>query len=364
MGRVVIVGNSNARMLDQFLRAVRRRIWYVRALDGAGIAAWYAVALLLLLGAIHRFFFSLTMTTVISIIVIPILLLLARVLLRRPALRECAVRADQEFRGLSLITTAAECADNTDPHDTFASRTVLLQGENAARSWLPEVSTRFRGASSRATILAVIPLFVALVLLYLPGADNQYADVAATAGTTKSKVVDAADDPIQPEDDVATLRNILANEARTEVSTDSVQQRIDSLVAVTPKQVDITAAMPDKSELPEDATVQAGVAGATQTNGDLPGKAIARPEPRNDSMGPAPDFSSREIITLQRTGRDFSGVANSAANYSALNLWENNMPRKIQPAASPESLSQWTILSRSQAEHARRYLTESGNAND
>jgi hypothetical protein len=361
------MNDSAAVTLQQFLREVRKRLWLACLLDNGSKIAWYTCVVLLLLGAVHRFVFPLSAALVICVAIVPALLLLARVLWQRPTMENCAARADREFHGQALMTTALECMTNSGHDDTFASRTVLLQADKAARRWLPEVSTRFRGPPARATILATIPLFVALVLLGLPGANNQLSVVGPTTGVTNSSSGAESGSLDRPGDDVEKLRGILADEAQSARPVDPTVQESASSVATTTEQVDdpeATVQRADASDSLDLDQMQAGVAGIRGPDGDLPGDAIARSTPQTDAISPAARFRTREEISLLRTGTKVSASANSISAYSAFNLWENNLHGNVLPAASPDTLTQWTILSRSQAEHARRYLGNSGNNND
>jgi hypothetical protein len=349
--------------LDLFLRAVQRRLWLLQLQDSGQNLFWFASIYLVVLGIIHRFIFPFTTMFVVVVTVVPAILLFARPLLRKPVIRDCAVRADKEFHGKALMTTALECEGNPELDETFASRAVLLQAQEAARSWLPSVSSRFSKPPTRATILAAIPLFVAMVLLSLPGADMQVRNANSKSATTMSSKVTVTHTK-RGADDIARLRDILADEERTDAPVTSAPRRIDTEKLLMPAQINAGDAPPDETELAGREAPQGSVAGTSESDGNLPGSAVARSTPRSDSPAPAPRFLAREEIMLLRSGADASANANSAATFSAFDLLESNRPGNVPAAADPNSIRQWTILSQSQAEHARRYLAESGNEND
>ena len=345
--------------LDSFLPAVRRRLWLIRLAEAGRALLWYTGFILLALAGVHLLITAIAVTSILAVVGVVSLFFLIRVARQRPTIAQCAAHADRAFSGHALMTTAVECQHLSTDDRGFAAETVLRQADDAAKSWSPEISQRFRQSPAAATVLATIPLFVALVLLSSPGAEKKVdADREAT-GTVPSVAAvknTGADDGT---DDVAALRRIIVDESSANTLTSDEQRSSDTLI---PSQNDDTTA--ELATPPEQAGSLAGVAGLAGDDGDLPGDAIARSTPPDDSLAENAFFQRRESVELQRSGSGLSAGRKVGPDYSESARWTLASPNLIRAAAAPETLTHSTVLSRAQAAHARLYLEESGKGND
>lgn len=345
--------------LDSFLPAVRRRLWLIRLAEAGRALLWFAGFILLAVAGVHLLITAITLTSILAVVGSVALFFLIRVARQRPTIAQCAAHADRVFSGHALMTTAVECQHLSQDDGGFAAETVLRQADDAAKSWSPEISQRFRQSPASATVLATIPLFVALVLLSSPGAektidvDRVATDTAPPVGAVNNMGTDDGTD------DVAALRRIIVDESSANTRTYGEER---SGVTLVPAQNDDTAT--ELATLPQQAGNLAGVAGPAGDDGDLPGTAIARSTPLDDPLAENAVFQRRENIELQRSGPGLSVGRKPGTDFSESARWALDSPNLIQAAAAPESLKHSTVLSRAQAAHARLYLEESGKSND
>ena len=358
----VTMHNTDSLMLDKFLHAVRRHIWSTDLLNAARRSIWSASFLLLALAAVHILIAPISIGWILLCVITPALVILTPALLRRPTLTACATRADKAFRGHALMTTAVECLHKTTAASGFAKRTVLLQAEDAARSWYPGVAKQFPQRPAVATVLATIPLFVALVVLSSPGAEEK---IALVAEVTKDTPLVPGDDAKGIErNDVATLRRIIADETFADERPTDDQERPAPSKTFAPSQENAASTGTELSAMPDPIDQAASVAGLSEDDSGLPGDSAAASTPSGRTFLSATQFEDREIIELQRSGSNISAGAAIVATYSSSKHPALNYPNVIRAAAAPDTLQQWTNLSRAQAAHARLYLDKSGKTDD
>lgn len=345
--------------LDSFLLAVRLRLWSMRLVEAGRTLIWYTGFILLALAGVHLLITAITVTSILAVVGAISLYSLVRVARQRPSLVQCAARADRAFRGHALMTTAVECRHISEDAGGFAARTVLQQADDAAKSWFPDISQRLRQSPAASTVLATIPLFVALVLLSSPGAEKKIdADRVATDTVSPVTAVKNMNTDDRT-DDVAALRRIIAEESSADIQPAAEQRSAVTLVATQNDDASTELSAP-----PAQGGDLAGVAGPAGDDGDLPGNAIARSTTRDDSLAESIFFERRESIELQRSGPGLSFGRKPGTDYGESARWTVTSPQPIQAAAAPESLMHSTVLSRAQAAHARLYLEESGKGND
>jgi len=355
------VNASECVAMDRFLLAVRRRLWSIRLAEAGHRMLWYSGIALLALAGIHRLIAAVTMALVLAVVGLLAFVLLFRVVRQRPSHRQCAVHADRVFNGYALMTTAVECRNTSENADSFAVKTVLRQANDAAASWSPEISRRLRRTPTSTTVLAIIPLFVALVLLSLPGARfNAEAD-RSTADSARLPATDKDTSPHPGTDDVAKLRRIIADETTTNAHPSDGQP---STTDIFPAQHNETESAPEISNLAEPAGGTAGIASLAGNDDSLPGDAIARSTDSLNSRPAESSFQSSERVELQRTGPTLSTGTGSNTYSGDGQRREVRLPELVRAAAAPDSLAQSTVLSRAQAAYARRYLEQSGKSND
>ena len=358
------VDTPETESLNSFLAAVRRRLWAGELLDRARAMLWHIGLLLLILAGIHHLIVPVANTMTLLGVVILILLMLTRTLLRRPTVAASAAQADRAFNGHALMTTAVECIASPDIEGSSAAKIVLKQAHDAARTWRPKISKLVIPPNAVATELAIIPLFAGSVLLSLPGAktsgdfaETTEADAAVTTGIQEAQsLVDT--------DDVATLRSVLADEELQHEESAVNERRDDTVKNLTPHQNAADAVASDVSELPQFGDVGAGVAGTSTDDNDLPGDAQSR---KNQAAEAAPipvPFQGRETIEIKRTGSIVTAGTNQNSTYADTELSRSVSPADVLAAAAPETGAHWASLTRAQSAYARRYLAESGKAND
>ena len=358
------VDTPETEALHSFLSAVRRRLWAVQSLECGRAMLWHIGLLLLILAGVHHLIVPVANSITLIGVVILMLLMLTRVLLRRPTVATSAAQADRAFNGHALMTTAVECFPNADVAGSNAAKIVLQQACDAARSWSPKVSKLFIPPHAVATALAIIPLFAGSVLLSLPGAktsgdfaETTEADAAVTTGIQEAQsLVDT--------DDVATLRRVLADEELQHEESAVNERRDDTVKNLTPHQNAADAVASDVSELPEHGDLGAGVAGTSTDDNDLPGDAQSRTNQAAETAPIPVEFQGRETIEFERTGSIVTAGANQNATYSDTESSKSVLAVNVLAAAAPETRAQWTSLTRAQSAYARRYLAESGKAND
>lgn len=347
--------------LESFLLAVRQRLWLIRLAEAARTLLWTAGFILLALAAVHLLITAITRSSIFAIVGSVALFLLLRVARQRPSLAQCAAHADRVFSGHALMTTAVECRHLSKSASGFATEIVLRQADDAAKSWTPEISQRLRQSHASRTVLATIPLFVALVLLSLPGVEKGI-DVDRVTPVSAAQIAAGSGEGLdRGTGDVAALRRIIVDESSANARPPGEQQSATALLAA---QSDDAETVTELSTAPGQSGDLGGVAGLAGDDGDLPGNAIARSTPADNSLTASAFIQDRESIELQRTGPTFAAGRKSGTDYSTGEPWELKSSFLIQAAAVPESLTHATVLSRAQAAHARLYLGGPGKDND
>ena len=149
-----------------FLRAVRRRLWLAAFLRQLKFAIWVSSGTLLLLALAHIVASkpALDLALVASLIVGLITLLPA--VFMRASLAECALRSDRHFGGRSLVTTAHELGQVTDPGPV--ETIVLKQASLVSAEWRQHLDTLWKIPEGVGYVLAVIPVFVAVLMFEIP----------------------------------------------------------------------------------------------------------------------------------------------------------------------------------------------------
>jgi hypothetical protein len=254
------------------------------------------------------------------------------------------------------MTTAVECLEQPAGAGNIASRIVLQQARDAAQSWRSEVSRLTKPAHAVATALAIVPLFVAAVLLSLPGAELS-DDVAETMTKDVPGVTGK-------QDDIAALRSALDVEDSLFKASAANKQPVNASGNLTPSRNSPVEAETDQPTIAPQINPRAGVAGQSSDDGDLPGDASARSQQVAQDAATPIQFRGREEIMIQRSGVAVSAGAGRITSYSDTESPKHNSPLSVLPAAAPDTRAQWTILTPAQAAYARLYLAEPGKTND
>ncbi len=358
------VDAPETKALQSFFSAVRRRLWAGQLTECARAMLWHTGILLLVLAGIHHLVAPVPNLITLLGVVTLVLLMLIRTVLKRPTLATTAAHADREFNGHALMTTAVEFLPQSDVARSHAAKIVLRQACDAARRWRPEVSKLVSPPHAIATTLAIIPLFAGSVMLSLPGVETN-GDLVETTETDVALTADsqAAHMPVDT-DDVATLRSVLADQDIHDEGSVANERRRDALKNLTPYQNADAGTASDMSELPQLGDVSAGIAGTSTDDSDSPGDALARKNRAAEAAPTPARFQGRETIVIERTGSIITAGTNRNAAYSDTDALKSVSTVNVLAAASPETRTHWASLTRAQSAYARRYLAESGEANE
>ena len=191
-------------------------MWAAEAVRHGYSLLWQAGVLLLILAGIHLLSASLPASAPIIGVALLALLTLIRVVLHRPAASESAARADEEFDGKALMATALECLQRPVNAEDFAPAIVLRQAREAAVQWRPKVSKLFRTPKSGTGVLAMIPVFIAIMLLSLPGADVDRDLPEDMKQPTMSGPGDQDEDIVADAGGIAAIRRALTDDKAPE----------------------------------------------------------------------------------------------------------------------------------------------------
>jgi hypothetical protein len=344
--------------VTRFLAYVRGRLWFNQWLDGARISVWSASLLLVMLAAVHTWLVPvpawLLMLAPLSVAVLAI----ANGLRSRPSLLEAATRADRQFSGHAVMTTALECLPPARLADSQAAGIVLKQADQAAREWHPDVQRKFARPQQTANTAVLVPLFVALMLLSRPGAESlvETAVVPAPEPQQGTQIEDQyteaelGDIAIQDVDAVAGDSDERQAEDNTQVPGDDAVIRSDN-VSETPVEI-------DRDRL------SAGTASVDGDSGDLAGDALPNTTPLADDRIRSGTIEQGQNIAIERTGPALATADANGLPYGDARLPTMSFVADALPAAPPESGPAGATLTRAQAEYAARYLNATGGSND
>jgi hypothetical protein len=353
---------SDTDSLQRFLSLVTRRLWFIEWVESGRDALWRSGFLLLLLGGIHV---SLTPVPVLltALMVSGILLgFLLRALRRRPTLSHAAAQADRHFKGHAVMTTAIECLPRTSDTKDRATAIVLKQAAQAAHVWQPNIQNAIQVPTRRAAVIALVPLFIAAILLTRPGANgsDELLDGVTTGVQAINETREQTSDGVP--DDVATLRRELADDLRANPVPPRQAQDNSSLVPVIG---DVTGNEETNDVLLSDRDSPSGSsARAGSDPGDLAGDAIPRAADPNSTIETAAQLEQREAVALQRTGTPMAGTGETELSFAGATSFIPYGTVDALAAAAPESGRDQTTLTRAQAAYAARYLKATGDTHD
>jgi hypothetical protein len=338
-----------------FLRSVVGRAWFVATIDSARDALWLVSISLLALAGVHVGPMPVPPAAILLVIAAIALGTLLRILSRRPSLSAAAALADRQFDGNALMTTAVECLPQASLSDSRAAAVVLDQASNAAGTWAPKLKSAIRAPRRRATTIALIPLFVAVILLTRPGGDTLNGDISETS---EPAIVQSGD-----EDDttavLATLRRELIQEST--IADRSVATPADDAASLQPVPLD---AIPktDTTEIEADLDgLPGGTASAANDSGDLAGDALPGSTETSDAL--ASNLALGESIDIAREGQSSATASPGGSAYADSSASMPYFAVDALPAAPPDFGDQ-TALSAAQAAYAARYLSATGDDNE
>ncbi len=345
--------------LRRFLTLVARRLWFIEWLESGRDGLWLSGTVLLLLGVVHVILTPVPVL-LIALMVAGILMgVLTRGLRRRPSLSQAASQADRRFTGQALMTTAVECMPHAKDR---AAGIVLEQAAQAASRWQSNIQLTIRAPTRRASMIALVPLFVAVVLLSRPGASGS-DELPDGVSPGEQPVIEASEqtgDIVL--DDVATLRRELADDLRANPVPPRQSQDKPSLVPVvgdasgTEETVEVLLTVRDS---PPGSSARAG-----DDPGDTAGDALPRPADADTGIDAAAQLERREAILLHRTGTAISGTGETDNSFADSASSIAYVAVDVLAAAAPESGRDRTTLTRAQAAYAARYLKATGDTHD
>jgi hypothetical protein len=356
-----VIAISETVALRRFLSLIARRLWFIEWLESGRDGLWRSGILLLLLGGIHVILTPVPVL-LIALMVAGILMgVLIRGLRRRPTLSHAAAQADRRFRGHAVMTTAVEYLPNAPDETDRASGIVLKQAAQAARDWQPNIQTEIQAPTRRAGVIALVPLFIAAILLTRPGADGSdelLGDVGPDTQAISDTTEQAGDSVL---DDVATLRRELADDLRANPVLSAQAHDNPSLIPVVgdASSTEETAeVLLSERDSPPGSSARAG-----DDPGDSAGDALPRAAEPNAGIDAA-ELEQLDAVVLQRTGTPMAGTDETDLSFAGVAASIPYVAVEALAAAAPESGRDQTTLTRAQAAYAARYLKATGDTHD
>lgn len=357
----------NTATLRRFLALIARRLWFIEWFESGRDGLWRGSLMLLLLGGIHVSLAPVPVLLTALIVAAIVTGVLIRGFRRRPTLSQAAAQADRQFRGHAVMTTAVECLPNAPDAKDRASGIVLEQAAQAARSWRPNIESAIQVPTRRASAIALVPLFIAAILLTRPGANGNIGlRDDAPLGTQSMIALDEqageqTNDGIL--DDVATLRRQLADDLRASPVIPGQLPDNASLIPVTGDATvtkDTTDVLPlSDRDFPPGSSARAG-----SDPGDLAGNALPRAAEPNAGINAAGQLEQRQAIELQRTGTPMAGSGKTDLSFADAQASIPYFAVDARAAAPPAYGRDRTTLTRAQAAYAARYLKATGDTHD
>ena len=197
--------------LTRFLGAVRRRLWLETVLHRLRAAVWTTGAVLLLFAAAHTLWQPVALSAAITIALLAGLVALSPAVFSRPSLQQCALRVDRQFEGRQLVTTANELdrAMQLRP----AEETVVQRALEAAEMWRTRLGELWQAPPRSGYVLAVIPIFFAVLLLQFPAAGDVAAIRADENGRAAQDLPPGASS-LDSSDNLAAVREAIVQGAK------------------------------------------------------------------------------------------------------------------------------------------------------
>ncbi len=334
-----------------FLGAVRRRLWLLETARAATEAFWLVSLGLLVLALAHVTFVSVPPVFIGGAIAASAGWMLLRLISRRPGIEEAAASADRHFGGRELMTTAADCLRRAPGKTSGAAGIVLDQALCAANEWSPRISKTLRQTRRSHVAVALVPLFVAIVLLM------------------------ASDQPVLKRDAVTTEAPAILSASRDNVSNELAAIRrelIDESTPVSP--AGQPAADAEKEKVPVDQENTAS-AERIETDGEsIPGGSRVAGAGASDSAGDADpvtgdvttardaDLARGESIAITLNGQGAATTMSTGRAYRDAATETPHTPLPALPALAPAQ-GRISTLTPAQVAYAARYL-ESGGEDD
>ena len=212
-----------------------------------------------------------------------------------------------------------------------------------------------------ASTIALVPLFVAAILLTRPGSETAfgasedgYSDVQAPLAAGAGATVDNSASVLQPSADRAAEAGAMPTAApgNDEFNRPALS---DFSAPYNRREIEVTV-NPD--------VLSPGTASAGNESGDMPGDALPRAGDDDARITAEAAMEQRETMGLQRFGLATATREESALPYRAGAASEPQTTVAVLAAAPPDDVLERTALTRIQASYAERYLSASGESND
>ena len=240
---------------------------------------------------------------------------------------------------------------------------MLEQAAQAARDWQPNIQTAIQVPTRRAAVIALVPLFIAAILLTRPGANgsDELLDGVPLGPQAIIDATEQAGDSVL--DDVATLRRELADDLRANPVPPRQSQDNSALIPVIGEATLITETS-DVLELSDRDSPPGSSARAGDDPGDTAGDALPRAVDADSTNEITAQFEQREAVVLQRTGAAMAGTEATDLSFGDAASFIPYAAVDVLAAAAPESGRDRTTLTRAQAAYAARYLKATGDTHD
>lgn len=344
------------------LAAVRWRLWLREAAIRLHDWLWQYGILLLMFAAIHHWMRPLPgwLSLLAGLLLLAVAVL--QWLRGRPTLTESAVQADRIFGGKALLTTALECRQRDAAWSSPAATIVAERADAAARQFRPQCTEAFPLPPASTTMLALIPLFAGLSLLYLPGGDAGESPATVAAAGNVAGPGPTADPALPGNDVIAALRSSPAPASRTTGANDAETNVSNS--RPTPLTGESGVATPGVESV--DQLPGRGPAGRSVRGGedDSPGDARRQSglAPRDEAVDPR--FLRRTLLELKRTGTSIAADAGRDNDFRDADSAHAGTALDVLAAAGPASHPAHPGLSAAEAAYASRYLALPPVTND
>ena len=341
----------NWRPVEKLLRAIRRRLWLQATLERLRLGVWAGSGILMLAAAMSLLGVGITPAMAVLAALSVTLGVTLTVLLRRPSLEACALRADRTFQTRALMVTALELSISTRRPASPAAAVVRKRACTMAPQLARQLGFVWRAPRPGGFMLAVVPIFVATVLFAVSDGDP------TTSGDADDPLMSlgvAGQSRLDPDTSLQDLRHSIASSAmprseRSEVERNAAPSSVmpkKPAAASTSDAMAVTESGDANPGLPTESAQGGREAGRTQRNTAL--------FQNHELTGSTP--SSRAILWLRRRGEVTAGVDDSGRGFEEGALPSVPGESGAQASAAPPTLSAWTTLSPAEAAYARRYL--------
>jgi hypothetical protein len=210
----------------------------------------------------------------------------------------------------------------------------------------------------------MIPVFIAVILLSLPGADVDRDLAEDVKLSTVSLPGDQDGNIVADTGGIAAIRRALNDDEAREGRRAVEEQREDNSETLVPyqgKEANIESAqLIDLGQIRTDP----GAASASGNSDDLPGDSLPGARTLTRDTPSAAQFLGRENIELQRTGDVVAAGEGQRRTFQETGTRIPTSRIEVLPVAAPATRWHRSMLSPAQSAYASRYLAETGETNE